>query len=285
MCRVPRALRRSKWPLERGTFGSWRTCEHGTERYSGPRERGSAAPTESEIRSDARGVFHERGLLRLVPGRWQRLSARSDPHGRLCDGQDHPGLAAAAGPRGHSAARRPAGKREQADGTARGAGRAGSRSLPPHCVRQAPAVQFGAKATGQYETARVLDLGTLTDEETAAVAEQVELTEDHKLPGPREAPGSRPARRRNELLRPAGCRCGRQEARPQAGPISGSPRIFIRIAITVRTSGSFGPWMGTIFEAISQAFDVLSDPRLKSRYDAALGGEAGGPGATAVPDP
>lgn len=41
-----------------------------------------------------------------------------------------------------------------------------------------------------------------------------------------------------------------------------------------KNTGSFGPWLAQIFESANKAYDVLSDPTQRARYEAALRGES-----------
>lgn len=166
---------------------------------------------------------------------------------------------------GHSAERNPAQSAER-NPAARRAAEATAPSLRP-AVAQAPATE-APTAPRPAAVTTLADLGELTPEERAALAEEVDLGQEQKL---------RVIAMRRKA--DAGDYFALLEVDPSADKRALKRAYFLLSKefhpdrYYGKHTGSLGPWLARIFEHLKRAHEILSDDKKRREYEAQRSGQ------------
>jgi hypothetical protein len=131
---------------------------------------------------------------------------------------------------------------------------------------QVPATE--ARAAARPAAVTIPDLGALTDEERAALAEEVDLGQEQKI---------RVIAMRRKA--DAGDYFALLEVDPSADKRALKRAYFLLSKefhpdrYYGKHTGSFGPWLARIFEHLKQAHEILSDDKKRREYEGRLSGQ------------
>jgi curved DNA-binding protein CbpA len=139
---------------------------------------------------------------------------------------------------------------------------------PEQVSARAAELERAAQEQAKADQAASVEVTDLSAEEAAAMAEDVALSDEHKR---RVIACMRTLRSGNyfDLL---GVEMSADKRTLKRAYFRFS-KDFHPDRFYNKETGSFGPWLAAIFEAANKAYDVLSDPARRERYEAALRGE------------